>query len=211
MKRDGVLRRPSRAFGLSNSEQKGPEIVSVFYKSGGTVSVRIRSLGITESVISQIASFLVTNGNKVGAEFPFLSPIVEKNGSVTFFDNPVKTVSSEGRGNFETFGPKINGRSKQKSSEVTVDQWYLLFIIADQFFRFGTISHEPQSVVGGDPAAAGGCAAAETIAPFLFGNLMLVINKIIHDFLCPEYVWHHCTVPLWERPADLLHRKGSEW
>ena len=71
-------------------------------------------------------------------------------------------------------------RPPEGGARVAVDQRKLPLAGADQGFRIHGIAQDPQRIVDGDPAAAGGGTGAEAIAPLILWDIALVIDQIFH-------------------------------
>ena len=64
-----------------------------------------------------------------------------------------------------------------------MDQRQLPFVVADQLVQVGFVAHQMQGIVGGYPAAAHICRGAESVAVFVDGNVVLVIDQTVHKLL----------------------------
>jgi len=126
------------------------------------------------------------HGYEMCAEAPFPAPVIKDDGSIAVTGDPVKAASQNGQADAEASAFKIDGWAEEKGAEVAVDKRQLVLVVADQLLRSGVIPHQAQCVIGGDPAAACGGAPAEAVAPFLFGDLMLVVDKVIHNRIIPS-------------------------
>ena len=116
----------------------------------------------------------------MGAQFPFFPPVVKENAHIRILHQIVEPILPGCDLHRESVVDEKQSRSDDRGARVSVNHRELPLIVADQFLRLCPVIHQPQSVVGSDPAAAGGRAGAQAVAPFFFGDLRLVIDQIVH-------------------------------
>lgn len=167
----------------ANPCQYRSEVFLLFDERFQTFAVMIRTVGIAEGIVADEFSVFAANRYKMCTEVPFPAPVIKENSDFVFLQKSVKVLASESQRDPEPPAFKIDGRTEEKGSEITVDERELPFKIADQLFRLCMEAHEEQCIIGGDPATAGGGTAAKTVAEFFFGNLALIADKFAHNLV----------------------------
>ena len=119
----------------------------------------------------------------MGAQLPLVLPAVEQDtavGSGGFSIEPFPV-----KDDFDREAPvsETQRRTPEGGAGIAVDQGQLPFVIADQLLDICPVTHQPKGIVGGDPSAACGGRGAETVAVFVFGDVVLIVDQILHIIL----------------------------
>ena len=154
---------------------------------------RIRAGGIAEGIVAQNLPIGKLQGDKVRADPGTPAPVVEEDAGIAAPGDLVKPPGIGG--DFQRKAPVAEAQDgpPEAGAQIAVDQRQLEFKVADQRRDVHLPVEQPQGVVGGNPAAAGGAAGTKAIAPGVLGNVILIVNEIIHGCLPGD--WPECIPP----------------
>ena len=149
-------------------------------KSLKTFAVIIRALRGGVGVVADETAVNIAHSGEMGTEFVFPVPAVEENTNGAVLGQPIEFCPVRYPFYREAVLLEEQGGPQNGGTGIAMDQGKLMLIIADQFLRLRPVTQQPQSIVGSDPAAAGGGAGTESVPPLLLGDFCLVIDQFVH-------------------------------
>jgi len=168
---------------ILNCNQHTAKIAPGFEKFLKTFSIEIRSGGIAVGVVAHEAPVRMVQSYEMGTQLPLFAPPVEENAAVRSGSLFVEAfpINDEIYRKSPVF--EAQGRAPEGGACVSVNQGQLPFVVTDQLIDVCPVSHQQQRVIGGNPAAARGGGGPEPIPVLIFGDMILVIDQIIHLML----------------------------
>ena len=118
---------------------------------------------------------------EMGAQAALAPPVVEQDAGVRVLCRLVEAFGVHDDLHGEAPLPEAHRRPPEGGAGVAVDQGQLPFVIADQRRDVRFVPQNLQGVPGGDPSAAHVRRGAQAVAVLLLGDIVLVVDKLVHS------------------------------
>ena len=149
-------------------------------KGQNTFSQRVGTVRILKGIETDELRAVIPAGSEVSPQPCSILPAEEENRGRCLPGSLIKFTTVKEYFYREAPLLKKSGRTPEAGAEGTVNQGQLSPAAGDQILNIGILMEKVEGVVNSNPAAAGGCRGPKTIAPLILGNIILIIDKIIH-------------------------------
>ena len=175
-----VLPRQFCSFSV-DGQQDGAKILAFAEEIRKAAAVVVRAGGVAVGVVADESLVCVVQRHEVRAEAVFIPPVVEQDAGVRVFCRLVEAFGVHDDLHGEAPLPEAHRRPPEGGAGVAVDQGQLPFVVADQRRDVRFVPQNLQGVPGGDPSAAHVRRGTQAVAVLLFGNVVLIVDKIVHS------------------------------
>ena len=149
-------------------------------KCWDTVTKGIRAMRAAKGIKADKLRTVIPKGGKMSPQFYTTLPAEEKDGDWRFSGGLVKISAVKIHSGLKAPMGKAELRAKEAGAEIPMDQGKLMLIEGNKLWNIHIFMEKMEGIVGGDPAAAGGCRGAKAVSPLIFGDLPLIVDKISH-------------------------------